>query len=283
MDLPGKRIYTLNCKGRLLLVDRPVVMGILNATPDSFYNQGRASGVQALLEEAGRMIEAGAVLLDIGGMSTRPGAAEITPEEEEDRILPVITLIRKEFDHIYLSVDTYRANVASAAVAAGADIVNDISSGELDEGMLRTVAHLGVPYIAMHMQGTPRTMQLRPEYGDVVTEVLDYFIQKKEEAALAGIRDIIIDPGFGFGKNVLHNYTLLKNLHAFAMLDAPLLIGISRKSMIGRLLQVNPDEALNGTTILNTLALQQGASILRVHDVKEAVQAIKVLEYMKNI
>ena len=283
MDLFGTKVYTLNCKGRLLIIDRPVVMGILNVTPDSFYNRGKASDPQALLEEAGKMIEAGAILLDIGGMSTRPGAAEISAAEEEDRVLPVIMLIRKEFDNVYLSVDTYRAKVASAAVAAGADIVNDISSGDLDQNMLHTVADLGVPYIAMHMKGIPHNMQLQPEYEDVVSEVLDYFINKKATAVQAGIKDIIIDPGFGFGKNMLHNYTLLKSLHAFTILDAPLLVGVSRKSMINKLLRVAPDEALNGTTILNTLALQQGASIVRVHDVKEAVQAINILEYINGI
>jgi len=283
MELSATKTYTLNCNGRLLVIDSPIVMGILNATPDSFYNKGRASDPRSLLEEAGRMIEAGATLLDIGGMSTRPGAGEITLAEEEDRVLPAITLIRKEFNHIYISVDTYRAQVARAAVQAGADIVNDISAGDLDGEMLPVIAGLGVPYIAMHMKGAPRTMQVNPTYDDVVKEVLDYFIHKVAAAQEAGIKDIIIDPGFGFGKNVLQNYTLLKSLSAFKMLDRPLLAGVSRKSMIGRLLDIAPAEALNGTTVLNTIALQQGASILRVHDIQEAIQAIKIVEYIKSI
>ncbi len=274
---------TLNCKGRLLLLHKPVLMGILNATPDSFYNKGIASSQQQLADTAQQMISEGATILDIGGLSTRPGSDAISIQEEIDRVVPAIELVRKSDKDVYLSIDTYHAKVAAAAVAAGADIVNDVSAGEMDSEMLATVAQLNVPYIAMHMQGTPKTMQQEPIYEHVVKEVLDYFIQKIKQCADAGIKDIIIDPGFGFGKNMEHNYLLLHHLDMFKMLGKPVLAGFSRKSMINKLLNTKPETALNGTTILNTLALQKGAKILRVHDVKEAAQVIEVYNYMATL
>lgn len=274
---------TLNCKGRLLLLDKPIVMGILNATPDSFFNKGIASSPQQLADTAQQMISDGATILDIGGLSTRPGSEAISIQEEIDRVVPVIELVRKSDKDVYLSIDTYHAKVAAAAVAAGADIVNDVSAGEMDSEMLTTVAQLNVPYIAMHMQGTPKTMQQEPIYEHVVKEVLDYFIQKIKQCAHAGIKDIIIDPGFGFGKNMEHNYLLLHHLNMFKILGIPVLAGFSRKSMINKLLNTKPETALNGTTILNTLALQKGAKILRVHDVKEAAQVIEVYNYMATL
>lgn len=271
---------TLNCKGRLLLLDKPVVMGILNATPDSFFNKGIASSPQQLADTAQQMLSDGATILDIGGLSTRPGSEAISIQEEIDRVVPVIELVRKSDMDAYLSIDTYHAKVAAAAVAAGADIVNDVSAGEMDSEMLATVAQLNVPYIAMHMQGRPKTMQQEPIYEHVVKEVIDYFIQKIKQCADAGIKDVIIDPGFGFGKNMEHNYLLLHHLDMFKIMGKPVLAGFSRKSMINRLLNTKPETALNGTTILNTLALQKGAKILRVHDVKEAAQVIEVYNYM---
>lgn len=274
---------TLNCKGRLLLLDKPVVMGILNATPDSFFNKGIASSPQQLADTAQQMLSDGATILDIGGLSTRPGSEAISIQEEIDRVVPVIELVRKSDMDAYLSIDTYHAKVAAAAVAAGADIVNDVSAGEMDSEMLATVAQLNVPYLAMHMQGTPKTMQQEPIYEHVVKEVLDYFIQKIKQCADAGIKDIIIDPGFGFGKNMEHNYLLLHHLDMFKIVGKPLLAGFSRKSMISKLLNTKPETALNGTTILNTLALQKGAKILRVHDVKEAAQVTEVYNYMATL
>ena len=267
---------TLQSKGRLLSLARPVVMGILNATPDSFYNQGRDSDMDGLLRSAERMLRDGATILDVGGATTRPGAALMPAAEEADRVVPVVQAIRRRFPDAWLSVDTYNAPVAEAAVAAGADIVNDVSSGRFDAQMLHTVARLQVPYIAMHMQGTPQTMQAHPQYDSVVDDVLAYLAQVVQQCAHSGIRDVIIDPGFGFGKSVEHNFSLLRNLHVFRSLGKPVLAGLSRKSMVCRPLHVNPDQALNGTTALHMVALQQGAGILRAHDVKEAMQVIEL-------
>lgn len=267
---------TLQSKGRLLDISRPVVMGILNATPDSFYNKGRESSTESLLYNAGKMLEEGAVILDIGGASTKPGAELMLPDEEMQRVLPVIETIIKHFPDAWLSIDTYNAATAKAAAAAGVSIINDVSSGKFDAGMLQTVADLQVPYIAMHMQGTPQTMQHDPRYDDVVTDVRNYLVNVYRQCSDAGITDVIIDPGFGFGKTVEHNFSLLNNLHTFRMLGKPVLAGLSRKSMICKTLQVNPENALNGTTALHIVALQQGANILRVHDVKEAVEVIRL-------
>ncbi len=229
------------------------------------------------------MIGAGARILDIGGMSTRPDAPEVTQQEELDRVLPVISAIKTAFPDIFISIDTYRAAVAAQAVAAGADIVNDISAGDADPGMLDTVARLEVPYIAMHMQGMPATMQHNPQYGNVVQEVLNYFIRKLQACSDAGIRDVILDPGFGFGKTIAHNYQLLKGLYTLQLTGKAILVGVSRKSMIYKFLETGPEEALNGTTALHMLALQQGAALLRVHDVKEASECIKIFNYFQTI
>lgn len=269
---------TLQSKGRLLDISKPVVMGILNATPDSFYNKGRNSSADELLKTAERMLNEGATILDIGGASTKPGAAIINHEEETSRVLPAIDSIMREFPEAWLSVDTYNSQTAKAAVAAGASIINDVSSGAFDKEMIQTAAALKVPYIAMHMRGTPKTMQQEPQYDDVIMEVKNYLQKVCEECAEAGIADIIIDPGFGFGKTVEHNFQLLSQLHTFRTLGRPVLAGISRKSMICRTLNISPEHALNGTTALHMVALQQGAHILRVHDVKEAMEVIKLYE-----
>lgn len=269
---------TLQSKGRLLDISQPVVMGILNATPDSFYNKGQDSDEAGVLRNAEKMLTEGAAILDVGGASTKPGVMLIETDEEMQRVLPVIAAIRNRFPEAWLSVDTYNAQTAKEAVAAGADIVNDVSSGRFDEAMIKTVAELGVPYIAMHMQGRPETMQQDPSYEDAVTEVFDYLRAVTDRCREAGIKDIIIDPGFGFGKTVEHNFQLLNALNSFRMMGKPVLAGLSRKSMVCKPLKVNPEHALNGTTALNMVALQQGASILRVHDVKQAVEVVKLFQ-----
>ena len=272
--------YTLNCCGRLLTLEKPLVMGILNLTPDSFYPGSRLSGVDAILERAEGMLEAGATFLDVGGMSTRPGAELLSAEEELNRVLPAVEALHARFPEALISIDTVWAGVAKNAVEAGACMVNDISAGRLDPALYETVASLRVPYVLMHMQGTPRTMQQAPQYDDVVTAVLDFLIAELGKLRALGIHDVILDPGFGFGKTVAHNYALLKNLAAFQILEAPILAGLSRKSMITRVLDVPPDQALNGTTALHVIALQQGAHILRVHDVKEAVEVVKIFSQL---
>jgi len=273
----------LQSKGRLLDISQPVVMGILNATPDSFYNKGQDSDLAGLLRNAEKMLNEGATILDVGGASTKPGAALIDAGEELERILPVIIAIRERFPDAWLSVDTYNAQTAKETIAAGADIINDVSSGRFDEDMMATVANLDIPYIVMHMQGTPETMQHDPQYADAVKEVYDHLHGVCVTAANAGIKDIIIDPGFGFGKTVEHNFQLLNALHSFRGLGKPILAGISRKSMVCKPLHVNPEHALNGTTALHMAVLQQGASILRVHDVKEAIQVIKLYQQFDSI
>ncbi|MEI8278159.1 MAG: dihydropteroate synthase [Bacteroidota bacterium] len=271
---------TLQSRGKLLDLSRPRVMGILNATPDSFFNKGQKSSTDELLHQAEAMLVQGATILDIGGASTRPGAPDIPVDEELRRVLPLITAIHQRFPDVWLSVDTFHADIALATVDAGVSIINDVSAGRFDASMIQTVAQLQVPYIAMHMQGTPNTMQYDPQYADVVTEVRDYLRDITTQCTQAGIADIIIDPGFGFGKTVEHNFSLLRSLHTFRILGKPILAGISRKSMICKVLKVNPEEALNGTTALHMVALQQGANILRVHDVKEAVEVIKLYEQL---
>jgi len=275
-------VYTsLQSKGRLLDLSTPVVMGILNATPDSFYNKGRESNTDDLLRNAERMLKEGAAILDIGGATTKPGAAILTAVEEMERVLPAVQLIHKHFPEVWLSVDTYNAQTAEASVHAGASIINDVSSGSLDSDMIATVAKLKVPYIAMHMQGTPATMQQNPQYSDVVTEVRSYLINITEKCSKAGITDIVIDPGFGFGKTLEHNFQLLNNLHTLRMAGRPILAGLSRKSIVCKALGVNPEHALNGSTALHMVALQQGASILRVHDVKEAMEVVKLFGWVR--
>ncbi len=267
-------MFSLNCKGRLLMPDRPLIMGILNINQDSFYAGSRVQNEEAVLMKAKQMIAEGADILDIGGQSTRPGSKRISPAEELSRVLPVIKLIAKEFKDTILSIDTYYAEVAMQAVKAGASVVNDISAGAMDNTMIETVAKLQVPYVCMHMKGTPETMQEQAVYEDVTKEVMDFFIQKTDQLRQAGVNDIIIDPGFGFAKNITHNFTLLKNLSLFKLLEIPIMAGLSRKSTIYKTLNIPVEDSLNGTTVLHTIALQNGADILRVHDVKEAKEAV---------
>ena len=270
-------MFTLNCKGRLLVIDSPIVMGIINTTPDSFYSGSRKSKVDEALQTAAQMLNDGAAILDIGGQSTRPGSEQISAAEELKRVIPIIEAIHKEFPESFISIDTYHATVAEHAVEAGASIVNDISGGMMDENMLATVANLKVTFVCMHIKGTPQNMQLQAVYENVTKEVLDFFIHQTEKCRLAGIHDVIIDPGFGFGKTIAHNFTLLKELNVFKMLQKPLLLGISRKSLIYKILGITAEEALNGTTVLNTIGLLKGANILRAHDVKEAMETIKLV------
>lgn len=272
-------MFTLNCKGRLLVVDKPLVMGIINVTPDSFYSGSRQENTYAALRQAEQMLKDGATILDIGGQSTRPGSGKLTADEELQRVITPIEAIHKNFPEAYISIDTYYSEVAAIAVAGGAVIVNDISAGSIDISMIDTIAGLNVPYVLMHMQGTPQTMQQQASYTNVTNEVLDFLVKKTIELRKSGITDIIIDPGFGFGKTAAHNFELLRNLIVFSQLNCPVLLGISRKSSIYKTLGITADEALNGTTVLNTIGLMNGASILRVHDVKEAVEAVKLLRH----
>ncbi|MGV3638668.1 MAG: dihydropteroate synthase [Flavobacteriales bacterium] len=264
-------------KDKLLSPSFPMVMGIINATPDSFHAASRAD-VDRALHLAEKMLAEGASILDIGGQSSRPGSATGSAEEEAERVLPVIMAVHQRFPEALISVDTWRASVAHDAVECGASLVNDIGAGLLDEAMLPTVAALGVPYIAMHMQGTPATMQERPHYTDVAAEVTHFLSQRLNAAHQAAIADVILDPGFGFGKTTAHNYMLLRELGRVTALGAPVLVGLSRKRMINAVLGTNPDEALNGTSVLNTIALLNGALVLRVHDVKEAAEALRLVQ-----
>jgi dihydropteroate synthase len=272
----------ISCKGQLIDLTTPKIMGILNLTPDSFYDGGLFNNTDRALAQTEKMLQEGATFIDVGGASSKPGAVEISIDEELSRVLPIIEEIHKRFPEAIISIDTYRSIVAKQAVATGAAIVNDISGGNLDAKMLGTVGALGgVPYIAMHMQGKPQNMQDNPSYDNVMVEMRSFFAAKIDEANKAGIHDIIIDPGFGFGKTLDHNYSLLKNLSSIKMDSIPMLIGVSRKSMIHKLLKIEAADALNGTTVLNAIALQQGAQILRVHDVKEAQQAVHLIEKLK--
>lgn len=275
-------MFTINCKGKIISLHAPLVMGIINATPDSFYQGHLKGGNDAMLASAEKMIGEGATILDIGGQSTRPGSERITAYEELKRVLPVITAIHSKFPAAIISIDTYFSAVATAAVAAGASIVNDISAGNMDVAMLDVVAALGVPYVCMHLQGTPANMQQEPTYANVVKEVLDFFISKIEQCKAAGITDIIIDPGFGFGKTIEHNFQLLKDLSVLSITGKPILAGLSRKRTIYKTLGITADEALNGTTVMNTMALMNGASILRVHDVHAAKEAILLFNAYKK-
>ncbi len=257
----------------------PRVMGVLNITPDSFHAESRVEEHSKILERAGGMLEAGADILDLGAYSSRPGAEHISEELELERLLPALEAVREAHPNALLSVDTFRASVASKALKSGADIVNDISAGLLDPEMMDLVASEQVPYIMMHMPGTPQDMQERTDYEDVTAEVFHHLSQRIELARDKGVSDLLIDPGFGFGKTLEQNFRLLEELESFKEFGLPLLVGVSRKSMVGRLLGVPPSEALNGTTVLNTLALQRGADILRVHDVREAVEAVRILKF----
>lgn len=273
--------YTFQIKGRIYSLDKPKIMGILNLTPDSFFEGSRVKPEEnSILQSAEKMISDGADFLDIGGYSTRPGAEDISIEKEIKRVVPTIDLIKKKFPEILISVDTFRSAVAKAAVESGADLVNDISAGSLDPEMLSTVSKLGVPYIAMHMKGTPQTMQGQTSYSDLIPEIMFYFAEKLEQFRKLGIKDVIIDPGFGFAKTRTQNFDILRDLKSFQVLGLPVLVGVSRKSMIYKTLQITPSEALNGTTALNMFALLHGANILRVHDVKEAKETVTLFEQL---
>ncbi len=275
-------MYTINCKGALIDLSVPKVMGIINVTPDSFYDGGKTQALSQIVAQAEKMISHGAAFLDIGGYSSRPGAADVSEEEELKRVVVAVEAIRREFPKTIISVDTFRSSVAKQAVAAGASIVNDISGGTLDDNMFATVAQLGVPYILMHMRGTPQNMTEKANYNTVTTEVVYELAVRIAEAKAAGINDIIADPGFGFAKTREHGFELLQHLEHFKLLETPLLIGISRKSMIYKTLDVDVQQALNGTTALHSIALLKGASILRVHDVKEAVQCVALVSEVLN-
>ncbi|MBA2330911.1 MAG: dihydropteroate synthase [Flavisolibacter sp.] len=274
-------MLSINCKGRLITFDIPLVMGIINTTPDSFYKGSRKENVETVIQTAERMLVEGATILDVGGQSTRPGSTRVPVDEELKRTIPAIEAIAHAFPNAFISADTFYAKVAEEAVAAGASMINDVSAGSVDDTLLETVGRLGVPYVLMHMQGDPQTMQQNPVYNNVVLEVFDYLNFKIRSLTEAGIKDIIIDPGFGFGKTAEHNLQILQQLDYFKKLGLPLLIGLSRKATIYKTLGITADEALNGTTVLNTISLLKGADILRVHDVKEAVEAVKLVQAFK--
>ena len=274
-------MFTLNCRGRLLVIDKPMIMGIINVTPDSFYENSRVSA-DMIVNRAEQMLKDGAGIIDIGGQSTRPGSIKITGEEELRRVIEPVKIIHKNFPEAIISIDTYYATVARECVEAGAAIINDISAGKMDEAMISTVASLQVPYVLMHMKGTPQDMQQKASYDDVTKEVLDFFIREVGLLQKSGIHDIIIDPGFGFGKTIDQNFTLLRNLSVFQMLDHPLMVGLSRKSTIWKTLGINAEESLNGTTALQTIALMKGCQILRAHDIKEACETVKLLEALNS-
>ncbi len=275
---------TLNIHGRLLDLSIPKVMGVLNVTPDSFYDGGRYTSDDLIISQAEKMVEDGATFIDVGGYSSRPGAADITVKEELDRVIKVIALIIRKFPQALISVDTFRSDVAKAAIGEGACIVNDISAGELDPQMFEVVSSLNVPYIAMHMRGNPANMSTMSTYENLLKDIVDYF-HKKNDLLLHqyGIKDVVIDPGFGFAKTIAQNFEILNHLNYFEILEKPLMVGLSRKSMIWKTLNISPEEALNGTTSLNTIALLNGASILRVHDVKQAVETIDLYCQLKAI
>jgi len=271
---------TINCKGNLIDLSTPHVMGILNLTPDSFYDGGKFNTEKTILKQVELMLKEGATFIDIGAYSSRPNAEHICEDEELHRILPVIKLVLKEYPNTLISVDTFRSQVAKHSVEHGAALINDISSGNMDNKMLETIAELKVPYIMMHMKGTPQTMQQQTHYDNLVKDILFYFSEKIAKARSLGIIDLIADPGFGFAKTLEQNYELLYKLELFKILELPILVGLSRKSMIYKTLGSTSENALNGTTILNTIALQKGASILRVHDVKEAMECIKLTKQL---
>jgi dihydropteroate synthase len=276
------RKVTLNSKGKLIDLSAPAVMAILNITPDSFYGNSRISNIDGALKTTEKFINEGAKFIDIGAYSSRPGAADVSEDKELKRLIPIVEAIVKEFPETLISIDTFRAKVAEESINAGAHLINDISSGNLDSVMFETVAKLQVPYVMMHMKGTPQNMQQDPTYENVTLEVSNYFSEKIAALKKLGVKDIIIDPGFGFAKTISHNYEVLQQLQIFSIFELPILVGFSRKSMITKVLNNKSADALNGTSILNTAALLKGASILRVHDVKEAIECIKLTERIKN-
>lgn len=273
---------TINCRGTLLDLSNPVVMGILNVTPDSFYEGSRVKTEHQVRTQVEKMLIEGAQIIDIGGASSRPGAAFVSVEEELNRVLPMINLLAKHYPEALLSIDTYRAKVAKASIDSGIHLINDISASSIDEELFDVVAAGNVPYVLMHMQGRPQNMQEAPNYDTVVVEVFDFLVKKIALLKNKGIQDIIIDPGFGFGKTIEHNYNLLNHLSVYKALGMPILAGISRKSMIWKVLKNTPEEALHGTTALHVIALQNGANILRVHDVRPAVEAIQLMQVLED-
>ncbi|MDT0641702.1 dihydropteroate synthase [Zunongwangia sp. F363] len=273
---------TINCAGKLIDLSQPKVMGILNITPDSFFSGSRTAEKDAVLSKAEKMLEDGADFLDIGGYSSRPQAENISVETELKRVVPVVELLLQYFPNALLSIDTFRSKVAEESIATGAHIINDISAGNLDKKMIPIIAKYQVPYIMMHMKGTPQNMKEQNQYKNMLQEILYYFSEKVKQVREAGINDLIIDPGFGFAKNITQNFELLNKLEIFQMLELPVLTGISRKSLIYKTLNTTAENALNGTSILNTICLQKGANILRVHDVKEAVECVKLVSQMKK-
>ncbi|MDX2197059.1 MAG: dihydropteroate synthase [Cytophagales bacterium] len=275
---PAKNIYTLNLGGDILLIDKPLVMGILNITPDSFYDGGLHDTHTKILTHTEKMLSDGAAIIDVGAYSSRPGSSEVTVENEMSRLKPVLQLLKKKFPSIKISVDTFRSQVANMAVNEGACMINDISGGAMDSDMLPTMARIKVPYVLMHMRGTPHNMTGMTDYQNIVAEIMQYFAQKTDALKKHGIYDIIIDPGIGFAKNIEQNFHILKNLSYFNELGLPLMVGISRKSFIYKTLDTDSLHALNGTTSMHTSALMQGAQILRVHDVKEAVETVKLVQ-----
>lgn len=268
---------TINCKGELVDLSSPKVMGILNLTPDSFYDGGKYKNESEILSQVYMMLKNGATFIDIGAYSSRPGATHISEEEEISRLIPVVQLIIKEFPEALISIDTFRSKIAKLGIESGAALINDISAGKLDSEMLQTITDLRVPYIMMHMKGSPQNMLTQTKYNNLIEDILFYFSERLAETRKLGIIDVIIDPGFGFAKTREQNFELLQNLDLFKNLDKPILVGLSRKSMIYKTLNTSPSEALNGTSVLNTVALQKGANILRVHDVKEASECINLL------
>ena len=283
MHMETNNFRTINVNGQLMELQSPQVMGILNITPDSFYAGSRKQTEADILSRTRQILEEGASIIDIGAYSSRANADHISPDEEMQRLRTALHLINRDFPDAVISIDTFRADVARMCVEEyGAAIINDISAGRMDEQMFTTIAQLGVPYIIMHMQGTPQDMQTNPHYENLLKEVFFYFSEKVQRLRDLGVKDIILDPGFGFGKTLEHNYQLMNHLEEFSVFDLPLLVGISRKSMIYKLLESTPEEALNGTSILNTIALLKGANFLRVHDVKAATEAIAIVQKMKS-
>lgn len=278
-----KRKNTINLNGRLIDLSKPVVMGILNVTPDSFFDGGKYKTEKKILQRAEEILEQGATIIDIGAISTRPGTEGISTKEEMDRLLPAVKAVRKAFPEAYLSIDTFRSWVALEVIEeCGPCIVNDVSGGNFDVLMFETIGRLGVPYILMHMLGMPLQMQKNPVYEDIIRDISLFFTDRVKKLTTAGVKDVILDPGFGFGKTIEHNYELLNRLDSFKVFQLPLLVGISRKSMIYKLLGSKPEEALNGTSVVNTLALMGGTDILRVHDVREAVEAVRILDMIRS-
>ena len=272
---------TINCKGNLIDLSTPKVMGVINLTPDSFYDGGKLTSEKEILLQANKMLQEGATFLDLGAYSSRPGAKFVSEKEEIHRLLPVIKIILNEFPETLLSIDTFRSNVANESIYAGASLINDISAGTLDDHMFKIIAQHQVPYVMMHMRGTPETMMQNTDYTDLTKEVIYYFSERIAKARSFGINDLIADPGFGFSKTLDQNYELFNDLELFRYLNVPLLIGISRKSMIQKKIKTTAADSLNGTTALHAIAIQKGASILRVHDVKEAFETINLLQNLK--